>query len=376
MLGILDRYILREVAKSFLAIILVLLLIVASMLFLRTLEEVNVGALGVGVVFQYLRLQLVRDASSLLPPAFFIAVLVTLNRLSHDSELIAMNAGGVGPPRLYRALLLLALPVALITAWFALILQPWASEGIHQVRLQQKGQAAQIAGLQAARFYVEEGGRLVVYIGEIDRRKSLADVFILDRRGEQSRLVYSEGGEHRIEEATGDHLVSLKRGHRFDGDPGSGAFLVGEFADYLIRVPGTGARRQAISKRSTVPTQELVGSEDMGDRVELEHRIGAPLAIFTLAIMAIPLIDISPRQRTSGRLTLAFLAYFCFFNLQRLAETWLESGVTPPWLGSLWYQLAILLFVYGVLLPDSFWVRRTLHRLQGRRDRGEAAAGG
>jgi lipopolysaccharide export system permease protein len=111
---------------------------------------------------------------------------------------------------------------------------------------------------------------------------------------------------------------------------------------------------------------ELWSSSELADRAELEHRIAAPLAIFTLAMLAIPLVDISPRQKTGGRLFLAFLAYFSFFNLQRLAETWLGMGLTPSWLGSLWYQLAILGSVYLILLPDSFWIQRLNQRLAGR----------
>lgn len=364
MLGILDRYLFREVAKVFFAIVIVLLLIVFSLMFLRTLEEVNVGGLGVDVVFHFLRLQILRDASSLLPPAFFLAILVTLNRLSRDSELVALNACGIGPPRLYRTLLLLALPVALLTGWFSLVLQPDAAVGIQAIRLQQSEQGAQIAGLQSGRFYVEAQGEVVVYIGEIDRQKSLGDVFILDRRGGSSRVVVSKSGQHRIEEATGDHIVTLLGGHRFDGNAGAGAFLIGDFEEYRIRIQGSGITPERNAKRATTPTLDLLASSALGDRVELEHRLAAPLAILTLTLLAIPLVDISPRQRATGRLFLALLAYFSFFNLQRLAESWLESGDTPLWLGSLWYQFAILGMVYLVLLPESFWLKRALSRMR------------
>ncbi|AFL72779.1 LPS export ABC transporter permease LptF [Thiocystis violascens] len=367
MFGIVDRYVFREVSKVFIAIVVTLLLIVTSLMFLRTLEKVNVGGLGVESVFQYLRFQIVQDTSSLLPPAFFLAMLATLSRLARDSELIAMNACGIGPPRIYRTLLLLAIPVALLTAWFALFLQPEAAAGMQEIRLKQQEQTAQIAGLQPGRFYVEDQGDVVVYIGEIDRRKLLSDVFILDRRGGNSRLVVSDGGRHRIEDATGDHLVTLSSGHRFDGNPGSGAFLIGNFEEYRIRIQGSGATPRATNKRSTTPTLDLLGSSERADRAELEHRLAAPLAIFTLAILAIPLVEISPRQKTTGRLLLAFLAYFSFFNLQRLAESWLESGVTPLWLGSFWYQFAILGVVYLILLPESFWVKRVRQRLWGDR---------
>jgi lipopolysaccharide export system permease protein len=369
MLGLIDRYLLREGTKVFLAIVLVLVLILASLMFLSTLEEVNLGGLGVDVVFRYLGLQMQRDLSSLLPPAFFLAILVTLARLSRDSELIAMQACGVGPPQLYRTFLILAVPVALVTGWIALDLKPRAAAGIQEIRLQQKEQAAQIAGLQAGRFYVEERGEVVVYIGEIDPRKSLGDVFVLDRRGDKARLVVSESGRHRIEEATGDHLVTLTQGHRFDGRAGAGNYLIGDFEQYEIRLAGEGQAKRASNKRATIATPDLMRSTELADRVELEHRLAAPLSILTLALLAIPLVDPSPRQRATGRVLLALLAYFSFFNLQRLAESWMESGVTPEWLGSLWYQLAILMFVHLMLLPESFWIKRLAHRLLGDRFR-------
>ncbi|MBK1694340.1 LPS export ABC transporter permease LptF [Chromatium weissei] len=362
MLNLIDRYLLHEIAKVFAAIVIILLLIVTSLMFLRILEEVNLGALNVELVFAVLRLQLLRDTASLLPPAFFLAVLVTLSRLSRDSELIALNACGIGPPRLYRMVLVLALPVALLTAWFALWLQPEAASAIQDIRLQQREQAAQIAGLQPGRFYIEENGQVVIYIGEITERKSLSNIFILDRRNAQTQLVVSAGGQHRLDSVTGDHLITLKRGQRFDGNSGSGAFLMGHFEDYLLRVRSDNSPPRLPSKRTTLPTSALLTLPERGYRAELEHRIAAPLAIITLAILAIPLVEISPRHSATGRLLLALLAYFCFFNLQRLAESWLEFGVTPLWMGSLWYQCAILGVVYLILLPESFWLKRARQR--------------
>ncbi len=365
MFQIVNRYLIAEVTKTFLAILFTLMLIVAGMLFLRTMEEVNLGALNADLVLRFLGLQLLRDSSSLIPPSFFIAVLASLGRLARDSELIALNACGVGPRRVYSALLVLALPVALVTGWLALVEQPSAAAGIAEIRMQQQEQAAQVAGLQAGRFYVEEEGRLVVYIGGIAQRQLLERVFILDRRGDVARVVVSQAGYHRREEPSGDHLVTLVEGNRFDGNPGEGAFLIGRFGEYQVRIRSNGPGRQAIAKRSTTPTLELLGTSDTAYQAELEHRISAPLAIFVLAVIAVPLVAISPRKRTSGRLFLAFLAYLSFFNLQRLAESWLASGATPLWLGSLWYQVLVLALVYLVLVPDSQWFKQLRERLFG-----------
>lgn len=362
---IVDRYLILEVLKTFAAIVLVLVLILASMLFLKTLEELNLGAMSGGLVLRFLGLEIVSDIASLLPPAYFIAVLAALSRLARDSELIALTACGVGPRRVYGALLLMALPIGVITGVFSLVIQPRAAAGIAEIRYQQNEQASQVAGLRAGRFYVEDGGHLVVYIGAITRERGLERVFILDRREAVTRLVVSETGRHRLEDSTGDHLVTLAEGHRFDGQPGEASFLIGSFDQYQVRVRSSGSERRSVPKRSAAPTRTLWGSGRVEDRAELEKRLASPIAIVVLAVIAVPLVAISPRQRASGRFALAFLAYFSFFNLQRLAEGWLANGTTPPWLGSLWYQVLVLGLVYLVLIPETFWFRRLRDGLRG-----------
>ena len=366
MLPIVDRYVLSEVAKTLLAILITLMLVVASMLFLRTLEEVNLGALNADLVLRFLGLQMVRDTATLLPPSFFIAALAALSRLARDSELVALNACGIGPRRLYRALFLLALPVALVTGWFALVLQPWAAAGIAEIRLQQKDQATQIAGLQAGRFYTQEEGKVVVYVSSIAKDKRLERVFVLDRQGDKTRIVVSDHGRHQVEDQTGDHLVTLIEGHRFDGNAGEGNYLIARFREYQLRIAGQGPAQQ-VTKKSTTPSLDLLRSADPAARAELEHRIAAPLAIFTLLLIAVPLVAISPRQKTSGRLFLAFLAYFTFFNLEQLAETWLGNGTTPVWLTSFWYQALVLAMVYLVMVPETRWYKVLRERF-GRND--------
>ncbi|MEA3277791.1 MAG: LPS export ABC transporter permease LptF [Pseudomonadota bacterium] len=358
MLGIIDRYFLLEVSKVFLTILGTLMLVVISMLFLRTLEEVNIGALSTDVVLHYMGLQILRDTSSLLPPAFFISALVALSRMARDSELIAFGACGLGPGRMYRALLYFALPLALLTAWFSLDLSPWASWELFRIRTEQKEQIQQIAGIQQGRFYQQEQGQLTLYVEEIEEKKRLRNIFIQDRREGDIRLVLSDMGLHHYDEASGDHFVTLLNGRRYDGTPGRPDYAVAEFERYSVRIEPREFFGVRSFRRSATVTRELLASDDLADRAELEHRLAGPVAIFTLAMIAIPLGTTSPRQRASGRMLLAFLTYFSFFNLQRLAENWLETGATPVWIGSLWYQLVVLALVYAVLVPESYWLKR------------------
>lgn len=359
MFGITDRYFLYEVGRAFGAIVSSLLLIVASMLFLRTLEEVNVGALNTGLLLQFLGLQLIRDAADLLPPAYFLAVLMAVGRMGRDSELIAFGASGVGLARLYRALLFFALPVSLLTAWFALELKPWAAAEIQNLRDRQEDQSYQIAGIKPGRFYQTPDGRLTVYVEEILDNQELRTVFIEDTRARPvRRVVTAPRGQHWFDPESGDHFVTLLDGWRYDGQAGQLDYTVGRFERYNVRIEAKELKGRDRRKRSGVPTLELIGSTDLADRAELEHRLAGPIAIFTLALIALPLSTTSPRQGASGRIFLALLTYFSFFNLQRLAENWIETGITPLWLTSYWYQLLVLGLVYLMLLPESYVVRR------------------
>jgi lipopolysaccharide export system permease protein len=333
------------------------------MLFLRTLEEVNVGALGSDLVMRFMGLQIVRDISSLLPPAFFISVLVALGRMARDSELIALSACGLGPARMYRSLLYFAIPVAFVAAFFSFELRPLAVTEIQTILHQRKDQVNQIAGIKQGRFYQHEQGQVTVYVEKIEDKKRLRNIFIHDRRADQMRLVVSDTGVRRVDPVTGDHFVTLFNGHRYDGVPGMPDYSIGSFERYNLRVEPTDLEHFKSGKRATFPTAELVGSDDMQNRAELQYRIGSPLAIFTLTLLAIPLTAKSPRQRATGRLFLAFLTYFSFFNLQRLAANWFETGVTPGWMGSLWYQALVLVLVLAILLPEARWLRRLGRRL-------------
>jgi lipopolysaccharide export system permease protein len=364
-LRIIDRYVLLEAGKLLIGIVGVLLLISVSMLLLRTLEEVNLGALNAELVGRFLGLQVLRDVSSLLPPAFFLAALLALGRMARDSELIAIAAGGMGPWTLYRGLGLVALPLTLATAWLSLDVQPWAATEIQRIRALQTEQASQVAGLQAGRFYQQEEGKVTLFIGQLEGDRQLRHLFIQDNRGPVAHTVLSDSGRHWLDAATGDRQIELIDGRRYDGNPGMADFTIASFDRYLLRIEAQDQSTLVTRKRSTVPTQALLGTGVLADRAELEHRLSSPLAILCLALIAVPLSETSPRQRGTGRMFLAFLTYFAFFNLQRVAEGWFEDGVTPVWLGSLWYQALVLVVVYLVLLSDSYWVRRLWCRVPG-----------
>jgi lipopolysaccharide export system permease protein len=377
MWSLVDRYFLLEIVKVFSAILATLLLVVASMLFLRTLEQVNLGALQAGSVLRFLGLQLLRDTATLLAPAAFLAALMALGRMARDSELIAFTAGGLGPGRTLRAVLLFTVPVALFTAWLSLELKPWASAQIQLIEARQDDEATRISGLQSGRFYQQADGAMTFFAADLDSDNRFAGVFVQDRRSNPPRVLLSERGYFLESASDGTQTVVLEDGRRFDGVAGSLDYTLLSFDKLTYFVTGADPAQAAQLRRAATPTAVLLTSDNIRDHAEIQHRLAAAFGVIALPLLAIPLTQLSPRRRGSGRLFLAFLAYFAFFNGQQLAEEWMITGLTPPWLGMLWYQVVIVTVVFGSLLPGSYWSRRLLDQVFGyRRNHGLSAASG
>ena len=70
-----------------------------------------------------------------------------------------------------------------------------------------------------------------------------------------------------------------------------------EWAEGITGIPAETIRRLAHEiGHSVLPVlQTYVTSDDLAERAELEHRLSSPLAIFVLALVAVPLTAISPR---------------------------------------------------------------------------------
>ena len=356
--GIVDRYVVTELARVFFVILIVFVAILVSVLLLQTLERVSLGSLNPSLVLRWLWFDILDDSSQLLPPAFFIGALIALGRIAHDSELIAMHAGGIGPGRIYRALILFALPLALLTGWISLVVKPYAVTQLHQIRASQATEESQIMAIQAGRFYQLQGDGLTFYARASNDDGGFSDVFVLDRRAGETKVLL--GQRARISSGSGDipMNIQIEQGQRFDGNAGTKTFQLSSFETTTYFIEDANKSAAASNARSARSSMALFRSQDPADHAELANRWAAPLAILTLTLLVLRLTQLSPRQGNGARIFLAFLAYVAFLTLQQVAQTGVERGQTSIWLGLFWYQSLIVAAVYLALLPESLWWKR------------------
>src|SRR5688572_2408486 len=94
---ILDRYILREVLVSWLAITGGLLVVLLTYQVARVLERAAENQYPQSVVFELIWLSALQYMSVLMPLGLLLGIVLAFGRLYHDSEMAAALACGVGP---------------------------------------------------------------------------------------------------------------------------------------------------------------------------------------------------------------------------------------------------------------------------------------
>jgi lipopolysaccharide export system permease protein len=82
--------------------------------------------------------------------------------------------------------------------------------------------------------------------------------------------------------------------------------------------------------------------------------------VLVLALIAVPLAALRPREGRYARVAMAILVYFLYANLVSAAQVWIEKGRIPPEIGTWWVHAAFLAF--GLVLlnrqsPIGLWGR-------------------
>ncbi|MCB1801134.1 MAG: LPS export ABC transporter permease LptF [Gammaproteobacteria bacterium] len=360
-MGIIDRLLLREIVKTLLVIVLILALVLLANIMVRYLGKAAAGAVSTDILLLVVGLELVRALGLIVPPALFFSVLWVLGRMYRDSEMVALAASGFSQRRLYRSVLVTAVPLALLVAILVMELLPWARAHVAQLKASQ-ADTADISGVRAGRFNEFRRGGLVVYTERLSEDGFRLDgVFVQDRQQGRLGLVTAGSAYQTTDPATGERFVILTDGHRFAGHPGDLDFTIGRFDEYAIRIPEL--ETVGISLPTSAKSwQELVSSDNPSDQAEFQYRAAIPLALVSFAVLAVPLARSPPRSGIYGRLMVAVLLYFTFINLQRVTERWLESGAMPMWMGMWWLPALMLLVAWIITQVDSnrfaSWRRR------------------
>jgi lipopolysaccharide export system permease protein len=342
-----QRYVLREVMQTWLAVTGVLVAILVSNQLSRVLGQAADNQYGRRVVFELIALGAVMNLSVIVPAGLLLAVVLTLGRLYHDSEMTALQACGFGSSKLLAPLFCFAITIAVGLAWLVFFQVPRA-DGQVQLLRQSAIKEAQFGQLDAGRFRQFSGGDAVFYAERVDQEGVLHNVFVQRELDGRIEVALADSATYSKASADGIHLVTLFNGRRYEGVPGHEDFRVIEFREHGIPI-STPADVHGALDPDTKPTRDLIGSSAPADIAQLQFRASTPIMALVLTLVAVPLSRLRPRQGRYARVGFAIVVYIVYSNLLSACKVWLEKSDLPPIVGVWWvHAIALALGLYLV----------------------------
>ena len=268
MLTRLDRYLLREVAQTSVAVTGVLLVVLLSNQLARVLGQAAQSGFPGSVVLTLIGLTTLQQLTVLVPIGLFLGIVLALGRLYHESEMTAMAACGVGPVSIYRPIVLFALVVVALLAVLSFRVVPVAGMRAQEIRIEAL-RTAQFGALEAGRFRSFAGGDAVFYAEKVQRNGQLEGVFVQRRVEDRLEIAVAERAEQRGA-GQAEQVFVLFDGRRYEGVPGatSGASSNSRSTASRCGCPNTGPRRSVASsgrpRRCSARTRVRTGPSSPG----------------------------------------------------------------------------------------------------------------
>ncbi len=365
---IFQRAIARELASTAGAVFTVLFCILFSVGLVRILGEAANGEIDSSSVVSLLALTALTNLPVVLTLTVFVSVLMAMSRAFRDSEMVVWFASGRSLLAWIPAVIRFSTPAVLLIALLTFVVAPWANSQIAQSRSRFE-QRDDLSKVTPGRFAESSSSNRVFFVESVDLDGArVRNVFVNHRApGEESVIAAAEGEIHV--QADGTHVLTLKQGRRYEGQPGTPGWRVVEFERYSVPLDQPVQTEFSPSTARTLPTLDLLLEPTPVHQGELIWRMGLPVVALLLAVLAVPLAFVNPRVGRSANLIVAVLLFVLYLDGIQIMQAWVQQGrigfTAAAWLTHLVAcALTVLLFVRRVYLQRWLprWIQLSFRR--------------
>ena len=349
MFNIVTAYLTREIFKTSGATILVLYVILVSNALGRVLADIADGDILQRALWPVLLGQSINLLSLLIPIGFFLGIVFAFGRMYKDHEIVVLQACGVGYRQFYKPVLVILLPLFGFSAYSSLWLNAQV-QSYAQAAVDEAATLNEFQQIKPRNFNQTSSGDVVFYMESISEdRQELRDIIIGQKNPEVTVLETAAVGRQQVDENSGDLFLVVGPGERYEGTAGQKDFRVIQYQQHGILLRNQ-SRAPKVKLRSEQMTPlQLWASNRLEDRIELHWRIAIPVILVVLALLAVPLAYIAPRQGRFGKIGYALLVYIAYLNLVVLTRAQLEAEAMPLWL-NFWWVHGLFLVLTAALL--------------------------
>ena len=340
-----DRYLFREALSPFLAGVFFFAFVFLLFQMLRLAEELIVNNAPFSLVLKLLWTLMVNFLPLGLPIAFLVGVLFAFSRLSGDSELVAMKAGGMSLWTISRPVFFLSGLVAVLSLLLNLNWAPWSEVAMRNtlIKIGNRRFASAInEGTFTTGFF-----NLLLFTEKVNHRAGrMEKVFIYDERDEKHPMtIISKTGElirvQSGEDDLGGLVMQLQDGSIHQSDTLASSYNKANFGTYQIffDIPDTTGKfgyKPKMFGADELASKMANPDLPIGQKLELEtewwRRISIAMTPIFFVLLGIGFGTVRTRGARFGVLIIAFVSMAIYWQVQ-VSAIWLgEHGVLPPWL--------------------------------------------
>jgi lipopolysaccharide export system permease protein len=346
---IIQRYLLREILQSFVATLLVLLLIIVGNTFVRLLGNVSSGNLPVDLLGKMVLIGSINGAIQLIPVALLIGMMLAFGRLYQDNEISALHASGIGPKQFYKGIFLFVFPLTLLLAVMVLYIAPMLEQSTQSIKSEIK-QRPEASGIPVGEFMHTQVGqrRFTLFVERMDEESVVMEHFFMHSGTDtKDTVLTAKKALLFIDQENGERVLQVNEGSRYDYDLVTNEFVIFRFGEHGLRVPS--AKLSDKNKLTSAATLTLLAQDTLASKAELHWRLAIILSAPIVALLAFPLSYTTPRQGRFGKLALGILLYAIYANLLITGKSLLEEGKVPSIIGLWWIHLLFIALALGLV---------------------------
>jgi lipopolysaccharide export system permease protein len=346
---LLQRYVFREIAfplAAWLLLIITLMWVMAVLKGTDVLLGSQVTLADFARVSAYLLPHFIVQAA---PIAYLLGLLTGLGRLSEDNELVAMQACGVAPRRMWVAPLVLAALVSAGLCALAFGAQPSGLQAAQ--RLAQEIIKRNLVGDVKPGVFQSQLQAVTLYVERVEAPGRWGNVLVYDERVPSSPvLLLAEAGQVSDAPEGAPLTLVLSNGRLYRTDEEDDARLHFETATLSLGIEEAVRQKNRFRAiRDELTPLELFNAARTEDAetaqrfsVAAHWKLGQVLMPLSFALLGVPL---ALSRRTSGRargVMLTLAGYAAFYVLAQVSTSFGEKGVLPALIAGLAPNLVFL----------------------------------
>ncbi len=356
-ISILDKYILKQIVEMFLMGVFVFTSIIfASDTFITLIKQISLFGIPFKVALLMIILNLPSVIVMTIPMGVLLSTVMTLNKLSLDSEITVLRACGIGLNRIAKPIFIFSVIMCICSFVINETIVPVATKYSKDLALWSLSQKNVPDGKENFVFKeLDPNGSLkrLFYVGNCEN-KTLYNITVLDTSKEgtiqvlqaeegkttpsgwdfQKGAVYTIGQEGKVLNTTLFDDSTVKFGLDMSKQLNKNLAKEMNFTK-LLKFIATNLHTLDEEQRHTVV-------------IELYDKLALPITTIALVLIGVPLAITPPRVRYNRGFLFSILIIFAYYLIRALSISFGEAGTLAPFLAA--WMPNIILTICGTLM--------------------------